>query len=106
MPKKVKMSPKRHQAKPAARRETENGSILTAEEKKQILKQKAKERKQSKVPRTAQQSIPYQEIYKDGICQVDKKHFNKCITFGKMRRRYQRSSKPDLRYLPAKEKRR
>lgn len=76
------MSPKRHQAKPAARRETENGSILTAEEKKQILKQKAKERKQSKVPRTAQQSIPYQEIYKDGICQVDKKHFNKCITFG------------------------
>ena len=82
MPKKVKMSPKRHQAKPAARRETENGSILTAEEKKQILKQKAKERKQSKVPRTAQQSIPYQEIYKDGICQVDKKHFNKCITFG------------------------
>ena len=76
------MSPKRHQAKLAARRETENGSILTAEEKKQILKQKAKERKQSKVPRTAQQSIPYQEIYKDGICQVDKKHFNKCITFG------------------------
>ena len=76
------MSPKRHQAKPAARRETENGSILTAEEKKQILNQKAKERKQSKVPRTAQQSIPYQEIYKDGICQVDKKHFNKCITFG------------------------
>ena len=76
------MSPKRHQAKPAARRETENGSILTAEEKKQLLKQKAKERKQSKVPRTAQQSIPYQEIYKDGICQVDNKHFNKCIAFG------------------------
>ncbi|MCH4153848.1 MAG: DUF87 domain-containing protein [Mageeibacillus sp.] len=61
---------------------SETGSILTADEKKQILKAKAKERKQSKIPKTAQQSIPYKEIYKDGICQVDAKHFNKCIEFG------------------------
>ena len=74
--------PIKRKVKTAVKNGSETGSILTAEEKKQILKAKAKERKQSKIPKTAQQSIPYKEIYKDGICQVDKKHFNKCIAFG------------------------
>ena len=74
--------PIKRKVKTAVRNGCETGSILTAEEKKQILKAKAKERKQAKIPKTAQQSIPYKEIYKDGICQVDKKHFNKCIAFG------------------------
>ena len=33
-------------------------------------------------PKTAQQSIPYKEMHKDGICRVDDKTFNKTITFG------------------------
>lgn len=74
--------PIKRKVKTVVRNGSETGSILTAEEKKQILKAKAKERKQAKIPKTAQQSIPYKEIYKDGICQVDNKHFNKCIAFG------------------------
>ena len=32
-------------------------------------------------PETAQQSIPYKNIYKDGICRVDEKSYNKSIVF-------------------------
>ena len=33
-------------------------------------------------PQTAQQSIPYREMHKDGICRVDGKQYNKTIAFG------------------------
>jgi len=33
-------------------------------------------------PSTTQHTIPYKEIFKDGICQVTDKHYNKTITFG------------------------
>ena len=33
-------------------------------------------------PTTAQQSIPYKEMYRDGICRVNDKLFTKTITFG------------------------
>lgn len=32
-------------------------------------------------PKTAQQSIPYREMYRDGICRVNDKLFTKCIAF-------------------------
>ena len=32
-------------------------------------------------PKTSQQSIPYREMYKDGICRVNDKLFTKTITF-------------------------
>ena len=35
-----------------------------------------------KAPQTAQQSIPYLEIYKDGICRVNEGLYTKTITFG------------------------
>ena len=35
-----------------------------------------------KAPQTAQQSIPYHEIYRDGICRVNERLFTKTITFG------------------------
>ena len=35
-----------------------------------------------KPPATVQDTIPYKEIFKDGICQVTDKHYNKTITFG------------------------
>ena len=36
----------------------------------------------AKAPVTVQDTIPYKEMYKDGICQVSDKHFNKTVTFG------------------------
>ena len=33
-------------------------------------------------PSTVQDTIPYKEMFKDGICQVTQKHFNKTVTFG------------------------
>ena len=33
-------------------------------------------------PQTAQQSIPYREMYKDGICRVKDRLYTKTITFG------------------------
>ena len=59
----------------------EMGHILSGEQKQMLVKQKLREKKQKKVPRTAQQSIPYKEMYKDGICRVDEKYFTKCIQF-------------------------
>ena len=35
-----------------------------------------------KTPATVQDTIPYKEIFKDGICQVTDKHYNKTVTFG------------------------
>jgi len=35
-----------------------------------------------KTPATAQDTIPYKEMFKDGICQVTDKHYNKTVTFG------------------------
>ena len=55
----------------------EMGHILSGEQKQMLVKQKLREKKQKKVPRTAQQSIPYKEMYKDGICRVDEKYFTK-----------------------------
>ena len=59
----------------------EMGHILSGEQKQMLVKQKLREKKQKNVPRTAQQSIPYKEMYKDGICRVDEKYFTKCIQF-------------------------
>ena len=36
----------------------------------------------SAAPQTAQQSIPYRVMYKDGICRANAKLYNKTITFG------------------------
>ena len=60
----------------------EQGSILSGEQKKKLVKQKLREKKNSNIPRTAQQSIPYQEMFRDGICRVDDRHYTKCIMFG------------------------
>ena len=60
----------------------EHGSILSGEQKKKLVKQKLRDKKNNNVPRTAQQSIPYQEMFRDGICRVDATHYTKCIMFG------------------------
>ena len=61
----------------------EVGSVLSAEQKKQLVKQKAKARKQrEKAPRSVQDSIAYQEMFRDGICRVTDHYYTKCIRFG------------------------
>lgn len=61
----------------------EVGSVLSAEQKKQLVKQKAKARKQrEKAPRSVQDSIAYQEMFRDGICRVTDHYYTKCIQFG------------------------
>ncbi|WP_418721588.1 VirB4-like conjugal transfer ATPase, CD1110 family [Blautia sp.] len=48
---------------------------------KERRKQEKHRRKQAKSPRTAQQSIPYLRMFRDGICQVTKTFFSKTIQF-------------------------
>ena len=60
----------------------EVSSILSAEEKKRLVKQKAKELKHSNIPKTAQQTITFKEMYRDGICKVTDHFYTKCIQFG------------------------
>ena len=56
---------------------------LTKEEKKRLrqLREKKAEQKKKKVPFTAQETLPYKEIYRDGICQTEDKFFSKTIQF-------------------------
>lgn len=60
----------------------EVSSVLSAEQKKRIVKQKQKAKKAAKVPHTVQESIPYEEMFKDGICRVKDYFYTKCIRFG------------------------
>ena len=56
---------------------------LTKEEKKRLrqLREKKAEQKKKKVPFTAQETLPYKEIYRDGICQTEDRFFSKTIQF-------------------------
>ena len=58
----------------------ETGSVLSGNQKKQIFREKA--RKRRKEPYTTQQTIPYRDMYKDGICRVDDTFYTKTIRIG------------------------
>ena len=53
---------------------------LTRAEKKQIAEVIQKAKGDGK-PHTAQQTIPYLQMYPDGICRVSEKKYSKCIVF-------------------------
>ena len=57
------------------------GDILSAEEKKRIVAQKKKGKKGKKIPKSAQQTIPYVEMCRDGICKVNSRLYTKTIRF-------------------------
>ena len=57
------------------------GDILSAEEKKQLVAQKKKHKKGKKVPKSAQQTIPYVEMCRDGVCKVNARLYTKTIRF-------------------------
>ena len=54
---------------------------LNRKEKKQVKKIIRNARHYGAVPETAQQSIPFEEMYKDGICRVYEGYFTKTIRF-------------------------
>lgn len=61
-------------------RETEKPKKLTRAQKKEIDAVLRKYKGDGK-PRTAQATIPYEAIYPDGVCRIDRRTFSKCITF-------------------------
>lgn len=54
---------------------------LSGEEKKSLVIRKRKEKKTKKPGKSAQQSIPYVEMGKDGICRVTERLYTKSIRF-------------------------
>ena len=57
------------------------GDALSAQEKKRIVMQRKKDRKTKKIPKSAQQTIPYVEMCKDGICKVNSRLYTKTIRY-------------------------
>ena len=57
------------------------GDALSAQEKKRIVMQKKKDRKAKKVRKSAQQTIPYVEMCRDGICKANSRLYTKSIAF-------------------------
>ncbi len=54
---------------------------LTKREKKQIHSVIEKAKRDDGIPRTAQQSIPFQRMFPDGICRVSDRYYTKTIQF-------------------------
>lgn len=56
---------------------------FTKEEKQRLkeLRKIKEDQQKKKVPHSAQDTIPYKEIYKDGICQTEDKFFSKTVEF-------------------------
>lgn len=71
--------------KPQPRMTVKNGKVygdaLSAEEKKRLVAQKKKDKKSRKVSISAQQTIPYVEMCRDGICKVNSRLYTKSIRF-------------------------
>ena len=57
------------------------GDALSAQEKKKIVMQKKKDKKAKKIAKSAQQTIPYIEMCRDGICKVNSRLYTKTIRF-------------------------
>ena len=54
---------------------------LTKEERVQVREIVRKARRDDGIPRTAQQSIPFQRMFPDGICRVDNCYYTKTLQF-------------------------
>ena len=71
---------RRERKKEKKHKETKEEKLLKKREKERKKLEK-KRRKDKKIPRSAQQSIPYLRMMQDGICQVTKTFFSKTIQF-------------------------
>lgn len=68
-------------------------NTLSKKEQKQIKELIEKAKKDDGVPRTAQQSIPFQRMFPDGICRVRDNYYTKTIQFQDIN--YQLAQKED-----------
>ena len=68
------------------------GDALSAEEKKKIVMQKKKDKKAKKVRKSAQQTIPYVEMCRDGICKVNSRLYTKTIRYNDINYQLDRKS--------------
>lgn len=50
---------------------------LSGAEKRRLTAAVKKAKQDGKIPRTAQQTIPYREMFRDGICAVTNRYFTK-----------------------------
>ncbi len=57
------------------------GDALSAAEKKRLVAEKRNAKKEKKVRRSAQQTIPYVEMCQDGICKVNSRLYTKSIRY-------------------------
>lgn len=63
------------------KREFRMPAHLSKEEKKQIKEVIRKAKREDEVPRTAQQSIPFDRMFQNGICRVGTDYYTKTIEF-------------------------
>ena len=54
---------------------------LSKKERRQVERIIANAKKNDGVPRTAQQSIPFQRMFQDGICRIGNNYYTKTIQF-------------------------
>lgn len=54
---------------------------LTGKEKRRLTASVHKAKRDGRIPKTAQQTIPYQEMCRDGICIVNEHFFTKQVQF-------------------------
>lgn len=52
---------------------------LTAADKRRVEKQSGGQKKRVKSQKTAQQTIPYEEMYPDGICRITNRLYSKSV---------------------------
>ena len=71
----------RSERKKAKKHKETKEEKISRKREKERKKLEKKRRKDKKIPRTAQQSIPYIRMLQDGICQVTKTFFSKTIQF-------------------------
>lgn len=69
---------------------------LSRKEMKQVKKIIENAKGDDSVPRTAQQSIPFQRMFPDGICRVSDKYYTKTIQFQDIN--YQLAQQEDTLY--------
>jgi len=54
---------------------------LSRQEKKRLADSIKKAKRDGKIPKSAQETIPYREMHRDGICNVDGRYFTKQVEF-------------------------
>ena len=54
---------------------------LARQEKKRLVAAVKKAKRDGKIPKSAQETIPYREMHRDGICDVDGHYFTKQVEF-------------------------